>query len=115
MFEVKNLYEELDKFVTEDGFVNIIKITKSNKKVKLSIDEYLNNVIWFDSNLDQIDLIYHNIKTFDYNYRNFGFEILDKLKTELTNIPVNKNFQNFLTFLVGVWEDELNTKVDYRN
>ena len=31
---------------------------------------------------------------------------LDKLKTELVNIPTNKNFQNFLTFLVGVWEDE---------
>ena len=114
LFEVKNIYEELDSFVTESGFVNVIKITKSNKKVKLSIDEYLNNVIWFDLNLDFINYIHQNIKSLDFNYRNFGFEILDKLKTELINIPVNKNFQNFLTFLVGVWEDELNTKIDYR-
>ena len=114
LFEVKNFYEELDSFVTESGFVNKIKITKSNKKVKLSIDEYLNNVIWFDLNLDLLDNIHLNIKSIDFNYKNFGFEILDKLKTELTNIPANKNFQNFLTFLVGVWEDELNTKIDYR-
>jgi hypothetical protein len=114
LFDVKNIYEELDSFVTESGFVNKIKITKSNKKVKLSIDEYLNNVIWFDLNLDLLNSIHYNIKSLDFNYRNFGFEILDKLKTELTNIPANKNFQNFLTFLVGVWEDELNTKIDYR-
>ena len=114
LFNVNNIYEELDSFVTESGFVNVIKITKSNKKVKLSIDEYLNNVIWFDLNIDLINSIHHNIKSIDLNYRNFGFEILDKLKTELTNIPINKNFQNFLTFLVGVWEDELNTKIDYR-
>lgn len=115
LFEIKNIYTELDSFVSESGFVNRIKFTSTNKKVKLSIDEYLNNVFWFDLNLDYINLIKTNIKTFDFNYRSFGFEILDKLKSELTNIPVNKNFQNFLTFLVGVWEDELNTKVDYRN
>lgn len=115
LFDVKNIYEELDSFVSESGFVNKIKITKSKKKVKLSVDEYLNNVFWYDLSTDHIDKIHQNIKSFDYNYKNFGFEILDKLKTELTNLPVNKNFQNFLTFLVGVWEDELNTKVDYRN
>lgn len=117
LFDVKNIYEELDRFVTESGFVSIIKITKTNKKVKLTIDEYLNNIIWFDTNTnsDNLNQIIHNIKSFEFNYRNFGFQILDKLKTELINIPTNKNFQNFLTFLVGVWEDELNTKVDYRN
>jgi hypothetical protein len=65
-------------------------------------------------NIDLLNSIHYNVKSLDFNYRNFGFEILDKLKTELTNIPANKNFQNFLTFLVGVWEDELNTKIDYR-
>ena len=115
LFSINNIYEELNSFVSELGFVNVIKITKSNKKVKLSIDEYLNNVIWFDLSLDLIKSIHHNLKSFDFNYRNFGFVILDKLKTEITNIPTNKNFQNFLTFLVGIWEDELNTKVDYRN
>lgn len=115
LFDVQNIYEELDSFVSESGFVNRIKITKSKKKVKLSVDEYLNNVFWFDLSTDFNDIIQQNIKSINFNYKNFGFEILDKLKTEITNIPVNKNFQNFLTFLVGVWEDELNTKVDYRN
>lgn len=115
LFEIKNIYEELDLFVSETGFSNIIKKTKSNKKVNLSIDEFINNIFWFDLNIEYIDLIHHNIKMFDFNYKNFGFEILDKLKTEITNIPTNRNFQNFLSFLVGVWEDELNTKKDYRN
>ena len=113
VFNIKNLYSELSSFVSSNGFNEKIKISKTNKKVKLSVDEYLNNVIWFDFNPDYIEQIYNNIKSLDYNYRSFGFEILDKLKTELVNIPTNKNFQNFLTFLVGVWEDELNTKIDY--
>jgi len=115
IFEIKNFYKELNSFVTPYGFVEKVKMTNTNKKVKLSIDEYIKNVIWFDFNKEHIDMIILNIKSIDHNYRNFGFEILDRLKTELTNIPINKNFQNFLTFLVGVWEDELNTKIDYRN
>ena len=81
----------------------------------MTIDEYLNNVLWFDFNIEHIDSIISNLKAIETNYRNFGFNILDMLKTEIINIPVNKNFQNFLTFLVGVWEDELNTKIDYYN
>ena len=115
LFDISNIYEELDNFISTDGFINIIKITKSNKKVKLSIDEYLNNVFWFDINTEFIKIIHENIESINFNYINFGFQILDKLKTELINIPINKNFQNFLTFVVGIWEDELNTKVDYRN
>ena len=53
------------------------------------------------------------MKALVFNYNNFGFQILDLLKTEIVNIPINKNFQNFLTFLLGIWEDELNTKIDY--
>lgn len=116
IFEVNDLYEDLDNFVCPDsssGFKEKIIISKLNKKIKLTIDEYINNVIWFDFNQEYTDKIISNLKAFDYNYRNFGFKILDMLKTELINIPVNKNFQNFLTFLVGVWEDELNTKIDY--
>ena len=116
IFEVKDLYEELNSFVCPDspsGFRERIKISKSDKKIKLSIDEYINNVIWFDFNKENKNKIISNIRAFDFNYRNFGFKILDTLKTEIVNLPVNKNFQNFLTFLVGVWEDELNTKINY--
>ena len=116
VFEVKDIYSELDSFVNQStGFVDKIKISKSNRKVKLSINEYINNVIWYDFNREHSDKIISNIKALDYNYRNFGFKILDTLKTEIINLPINKNFQNFLTFLVGVWEDELNTKINYSN
>ncbi len=113
IFDIKNLFKELDSFVSPAGFIEKIKISKNNKKIKLSIDEFLNNVIWFD--FANNESITHNMMALDHNYRNFGFKILDMLKTEIINIPVNKNFQNFLTFLVGVWEDELNTKIDYTN
>lgn len=113
IFDIKNLYKELDSFVSPDGFIEKVKISKNNKKIKLTIDEYLNNVIWYD--FVNKDAIINNMRSFDFNYRDFGFKILDMLKTEITNIPVNRNFQNFLTFLVGVWEDELNTKIDYTN
>ena len=113
IFSVQNLYDELNSFVSEDGFVEKVKITKSNKKVRLTIDEYINNVFWYNFDENHINKIIYNFKSLGRNYKLFGFVILDKLKTELVNIPTNKNFQNFLTFLVGVWEDELNTKIDY--
>jgi len=116
IFEIKNIFQELDSFVSSDGFVEKIKISKINsKRVKLTIDEYLDNIIWYGDDSTQIEKIISNIKAFDHNYKNFGFKILDILKTEITNIPANRNFQNFLTFLLGIWEDELNTKIDYYN
>lgn len=116
IFNPDNIYLELDSFVSSNGFIEVIKITLvGNKKVKLSIDEYINNVFWYDFDKSNIEKIISNIRAIDANYRNFGFKILDILKTEIINIPTNKNFQNFLTFLLGIWEDELNTKIDYYN
>lgn len=114
IFDVKNIYSEFDDFVGQNGFDEQIKISLVNsKKIKLNIDEYINNIIWFDFDDTEIDKIIANIKAFDYNYKSFGFTIIDALKKEIVNIPTNKNFQNFLTFLLGIWEDELNTKIDY--
>lgn len=116
IFNIDNFYTELDDFVSEDGFIEVIKTSSIvNKKIKLNIDEYLNNLIWYDFDKSKIDNILSNIIAINYNYTKFGFKILDKLKIEIVNIPINKNFQNFLTFLLGIWEDELNTKIDYYN
>lgn len=98
-----------------NGFVERIKITKSGKKIKIGINDYINNVIWYNFNLEFKEQIIYNLNSLFDNYINFGFEILDSLKNEIANIPVNKNFQNFLTFLVGIWENELNTKIEYSN
>lgn len=116
VFEIKNIYHDIDKFVSSNGFVEKIFISKiKSKKIKLNIDEFINNLIWFDYDINYLPNIILNLKAFDHNYKNFGFKILDMLKTEIINIPTNKNFQNFLTFILGIWEDELNTKIDYYN
>ena len=115
IFKIKDIFKELNSFVTNYGFVEKIKITKTNKKVKLTINEFLNNLLWYDLNFEYKSDILENLNLFSHNYMLFGFEIIDLLKQEIINIPVNRNFQNFLTFVVGIWEDELNTKKDYYN
>lgn len=116
IFNNDNIYSELDSFVSLEGFIEKIKIScVGGKKVKLTIDEFINNIFWYDFDKNNIDKILSNVISIDYNYRQFGFMILDMLKKEIVNIPLNKNFQNFLTFLMGIWEDELNTKIDYYN
>lgn len=113
IFTIKNIFAELNLFTTNESFIEKIKITKTNKKVKLTINEFLNNILWYDLDFEHKDKIIENINLFSHNYITFGFQILDLLKQEIINLPTNKNFQNFLTFVVGIWEDELNTKKDY--
>ena len=48
-----------------------------------------------------------------YNYNLFGFEIIEKLKNEIKEIPINKYFQNTLSFVIGVYQNELNTMINY--
>ena len=115
IFTIKNIFTELNSFINSEKFIEKIILTRTNKKVKLTIDEYLNNVFWYDMNFEYKNNIIENIISFGHNYMLFGFEIIDSLKQEIINIPTNRNFQNFLTFVVGIWEDELNTKKDYYN
>jgi hypothetical protein len=113
IFNVPNIYEELDEFVTTSGFVSVKKLTKSGKYVNINIDQYIANVIWFDSSPKYKDFIKFNLESLSKNYKNYGFNVLDTLKNELVNLPANKFFQNYLTFVMGRYTNELNTKVDY--
>lgn len=118
VFDLDDFMDELNMFVSmkkSTGFVERIKKVKNGKKVRIGIDEFLNHTIWFDLQVSEKQNILHNMKVLYDNYVSFGYDILDELKTEIVNIPVNKNFQNFLTFLVGIWENELNTKIEYSN
>lgn len=118
VFDLNDFMSELNMFVSmkkSTGFVERIKKVKNGKKVRIGIDEFLNHTLWFDLQMGEKENILHNMKVLYDNYVSFGYEILDELKTEIVNIPVNKNFQNFLTFLVGIWENELNTKIEYSN
>tara|TARA_A100001015_G_scaffold321540_1_gene452844 strand:+ start:4233 stop:5975 length:1743 start_codon:yes stop_codon:yes gene_type:complete len=114
IFEVKNIYQELNEFVTSIGFIDVVKKTKKNKCVKLSINEYIDNIIWY-SNDPNNENLNKNIEAINNNYVNFGFNILDKLKIEIINLPASKVFQNYLTFVMGQYTNELNTKIDYNN
>lgn len=118
IFKINDIYKELNTFVSPNspnGFVPVKKITSTGKIVNVSIDQYINNVFWYDSNPDELEYIKYNLESFSNNYVEFGFNILDQLKIELINLPANKFFQNYLTFVMGRYTNELNTKVDYNN
>jgi hypothetical protein len=54
-----------------------------------------------------------NLETLFNNYKAFLFKALDKLKLELIELPLNPYFQNHLTFTMGMYTNELNTKIDF--
>ena len=81
--------------------------------MNINIDQYIANIIWFDSSPKYKDFIKFNLESLSKNYKNYGFNVLDTLKNELVNLPANKFFQNYLTFVMGRYTNELNTKVDY--
>ena len=112
-FDFKNIYTELNQFVSLDGFISVNKMTVDGKKVYINIDQYINNVVWYNLDKKMTPEINHNMNAFYSNYKNFGFKVLDKLKLEAMSIPLNKYFQNHLMFVMGVYTNELNTKVDY--
>jgi hypothetical protein len=112
-FDFKNIFTELNQFVTINGFVNVYKITTSGEKVYINIDQYINNVVWYELNKKFTAEINYNMNASYTNYKNFGFKVLDKLKTEALSIPLNKYFQNHMMFVMGVYTNELNTKIDY--
>jgi hypothetical protein len=57
---------------------------------------------------------YKNLKIILMRYKEYVFSILDKLKKEIANLPLNKYFQNHSLFTMGVYEQKLNTKINYR-
>lgn len=112
-FDFQNIFTELNQFVTFDGFISINKITTTGQKVYINIDQYINNVIWYNLDKNFTQEINYNMNAFYSNYKHFGFKVLDKIKTEALSIPLNKYFQNHMMFVMGVYTNELNTKVNY--
>ena len=112
-FNFTNIFTELNQFVTINGFVGVYKMTNTGQKVYVNIEQYINNVIWYELNKKFTTEINYNMNVFYANYKNFGFKVLDKLKTEALSIPLNKYFQNHMMFVMGIYTNELSTKVDY--
>ena len=104
-YEINNIYNELNEFITEHGFIEVEKITRGGNVKLVSIEQYLMSIIFYFKN--------KNLEPLFYNYNLFGFEIIEKLKNEIKEIPINKYFQNTLSFVIGVYQNELNTMINY--
>jgi hypothetical protein len=111
-FVFKNIFKELNEFVTTKGFVNRKKLTRMGDIVTVSIDEYIKNIYWYD--FDDNSNSRYNLELLFNRYKYSIFDILDKLKNEVINLPLNKIFQNHLMFVMGVYETRLNTLINFR-
>jgi hypothetical protein len=120
-FVLGDMFCEFNEFVTTNGFINVCKKTQDGKKISVSVDQYIYNVLWYISINDTCNEhfeincnAYNNLKIILERYKDYVFAILDKLKKEITNLPLNKYFQNHSLFTMGVYEQKLNTKINYR-
>jgi len=112
-YDITDINKEFNDFIGTSDFITSAKTKKNNKKEYISIDNYINNVIWFDKRLEYRKNILFNLETLFNNYKSFLFKALDKLKVELIDLPINPYFQNHLTFTMGMYTNELNTKIDF--
>ena len=110
---ISNILSDLDEFVSPKAFITIQKTNKKNKKVMMSIDDYINNIFWYDRNNEKC--IKHNICALIKIYKLVIFDILVKVKKEICEMPLNKSFQNHITLIITCWNNQLNTKISYEN
>ena len=93
----------------------MLKETQDHGKILISINDFIDNVIWFDFKDDyKNDKLIHNLTVLWERYKLYVFKILDKLKKEIINLPLAKYFQNHSMFVMGIFEQRLNTKISYR-
>jgi len=119
-FVLGNMFDEFNEFVTTNGFINVSKKTQDGKSVSVSVNQYIYNVLWYvplndyNNNFDIKCNAYKNLEIILARYKEYVFAILDKLKKEIANLPLNQYFQNHSLFTMGVYEQKLNTKINYR-
>lgn len=119
-FVLGNMFDEFNEFVTTNGFINVSKKTQDGKSVSVSVNQYIYNVLWYvqlndyNCNFDINCNAYKNLEIILARYKEYVFAILDKLKKEIANLPLNQYFQNHSLFTMGVYEQKLNTKINYR-
>ena len=118
-FEITNnddFFRELNDFVSTKGFISCQKITKKGKKITMNINEYINDVIWYTQyNFYENKKIEFNLLILIEKYKKHIFNILEKLKLEIYDIPFNKYFQNHIMCVISCATNELNTKIAYNS
>ncbi len=72
----------------------------------------INNIYWYDFEKNNNSI--YNLELLFNRYKYFVFNILDKLKNEIINLPLNKYFQNHMMFVMGIYETRLNTLIKFR-
>ncbi len=113
-YDIIDINSEFNSFLGTNTFITSPKIKKKyNKKEFVSIDNFINSVIWYNKKLEYRKNIMYNLEAFFNNYKSFLFKAIDKLKIELLGLSINPYFQNHLTFTMGMYTNELNTKIDF--
>lgn len=108
------IFEELNDFVSkEKTFIDVYKKTQKNTKTKISINDYINNVFWYD--LIDVKEVKYNFKILFDRYKKYIYDLLVNLKIEIDNIPLNKCFQNHLMMVISCATNDLNTKIAYHS
>ena len=62
-FIIDNIYDELNDFVTLNGFISSLKKNKFNKKSYITIDDYIKNIIWYNLSNQETNNILFNLET----------------------------------------------------
>lgn len=118
-FEIINnedFFKQLNEFVSIKGFIGVQKYTKKGTKITMTINDYINDVIWYsDFKVKEEKKIEYNLFVLLEKYTKYVYQILEKLKIEILDIPYNKYFQNHIMCVISCATNKLNTKIAYNN
>ena len=80
----------------------------------MNIDDYINELIWYSPlQCGEDKKIEFNLLILIEKYKKYLFAILEKLKLEIYNIPLNHYFQNHIMCVISCATNELSTKIAY--
>lgn len=109
-----NIFEELDEFCDiVKGFKTVLKHNKKN----VNINDFINNVIWFDciKNNSINNETLQNLEIINIEYKKNIHNILNNLILEIHNLPLNRYYQNNISLVISCATNNLNTKINYEN
>jgi len=117
-YRIDSITDELEKFVDKKNSFKTIKIyNKQNDLVNINIDNFLNNVLWFnyEKNNNLNPEILHNFEILFNIYKDSIYYILEDLINEICYLPINRYYQNNISLVISCATNHLNTKIGYEN
>lgn len=111
-----DFFNQLNEFVSLKGFINVTKTTRKGTKINMNINDYINNLIWYNpSKCNEDKKIEFNLFVLIEKYKKYLFAILEKLKLEIYDIPLNHYFQNHIMCVISCATNDLSTKIAYNS